>query len=188
MRLAPLTLAALLALPAAAAPVPKAVKKKADHFPLRVGDRWVLECSQGSGSTEEVISVTDHADGSRTATVEETFGRTTRQTVYRVTAGRVLKRDPDRPDHDGDEYMRTELTTGDTWAAGNEVYRVGEAEEVTVPAGKFTAFRVTRSVSGTDVCTMWYAPEVGWVKSEFGGDAKTVWSLKSYSRGDARGR
>ena len=190
-RFAPLTLLVLLT-PAVAAPVPKAVKKPAAYFPLRFGDKW--EFVDGKESvTEEVSGVTPHDDGSFTAVVKLTGGGG-HSIEYKVDADAVGR--SKMASNTLDPPLRmvpTVMKAGDEWdtkfryGSSDWHYRltVGEAEDVTVPAGKFRAVPVTcKRLNGDRVVETiidWYADGVGLVKVRH--DDGTVKELVKYTPG-----
>jgi hypothetical protein len=68
---------------------------------------------------------------------------------------------------------------------GKATYKLGRTEEVTVPAGTYSAIRVDVEIkyeTETMWMTFWYAPGVGSVKFEgASGDFKQTTVLKSFT-------
>ena len=195
--------AALLTLAVAvtiAAPVPK--EKKANYFPTAVGTKWEYEATEYTRAgtvkteeTQEVAEVVVGKDGASTVRVETRTKGQKRVVSYkmRVTDAGVWSTEYmgggviDPPQ----QILKLPLKDGSKWEyeeRGREVYTTtvtaGAAEEVTTPAGKFTAVPitvVTQSRAGKYESKFWYADGVGLVKSTSGG--KVVRDLKSFTPG-----
>lgn len=188
----------LLAL-ALAAPVPKELANPRDYFPTAIGSKWEY-VTTGVGKeqphTEEITAAVVTKAGLRV-----TFKRTRPnakdfETVYVVgekdialTKSGPFDYDPPLP------TLKKGMKAGDNWETETVFgtgakpttyqFKVGEAAEVKVPAGTFTAFPVTRKQKGSklDGYTFWYAPNVGLVKTDLVGGAGTV--LTKFTPGKA---
>lgn len=173
---------ALLAV-ALAAPVPKEFANPRDYFPTAVGSKWEY-VSSGVGEDRthsEEITAADEKDGE----LRVTFRRVRPEvkdgfdTVYTVGKKDIslaksgpLVYDPPLP------TLRKGMKIGDNWEVETSIsgrkttfeFKVGEAAEVKTPAGKFLAVPVTRKTKGSKLAgyTLWYAPDVGLVKTDAG--------------------
>ena len=192
-RLTPLAAVVLLG-SLSAAPVPKAAKKSADHYPLALGDKWEYVRNEDATQVwaEEVTGV-EAKDGGTVATVRiaPNNGRNAYDTSYKVdkagwyfnTHGEVSYDPPAM-------FLKADMQAGDTWESnyqyGGTAYEttvtVGEAEKVTVPAGEYTALPVTirynTPARGREY-TNWIVPGVGMVKQVVAG--RVTQELKSFT-------
>lgn len=190
-----LALLAVAAL-APAAPVPKEAKA-ADGYPTEVGTKWeyVLNGRAKQVCTEEVIK-SDEKEGVRTVTVSVTEpGQKGGATTVRVEKGEVRlvgfsqgKFDP------APLIWKPGLKDGDTWTNKYSVQRreveeevsVGKAEEITTPAGKFTAVPITHKYTKPadfPVHVDWYTDGVGMVRRTTEGQKEPSQELKSFTPG-----
>jgi hypothetical protein len=194
-RLVPFVALASLA-PLLAAPVPKG-KAKPDYYPLGLGATWEYVRNQDADNVwHEEVTKADDRDGGRVATVRITPGTpnaTAYDTSYRadkdgwyfVTQGSVSYDPPAK-------FISADPKAGDTWELNYKLNgteyaataTVGEAEEVTVPAGTYTAVPVTVTFgkpAQRRAYTNWIVPGVGMVKQVAGG--RVTQELKSYTPG-----
>lgn len=191
-RLAPLFALVAFA-PLLAAPVPKA-KPKPDYYPLTLGAKWEYVRNQDSDNVwAEEVTKADAQDGATVATVRiqpsgngtayDTSYKADKDGWYFVTQGGTTYDPPAR-------FISADPKPGDTWElkyqmSGTEyeaTATVGEPEEVTVPAGKYSAVPVTITFgkpAQRRAYTNWIVPGVGMVKQVAGG--RTTQELKSYT-------
>lgn len=179
------TLVALLALAsvATAAPVPKA-KAKAPFHPTAVGTRWeyirngdesvvyVEELTESEGKDGVVtfrIKVTPNAGDSWVSSYSLADGK------FKVTHSRGVAYDS--PMLLGTAGMKDGDTWTDSYTINGRAYEVastvGKSEEITTPAGKFTATPVTRKYVQPKVnseTVWWFADGVGLVRQTSGGN------------------
>jgi hypothetical protein len=170
----------LIASTATAAPRVKAKPTAATFFPTAVGTTWVYR--DGDRRTTEVILAVEDTDDGRRLTVGwlqgwNTFSTfellVTRRELFLVRTGNLTWTPPL-------SLLRTDVRAGETWgpaadesALTDGINRVGEREEVEVPAGRFEATPVRTASRGflggnTVEPTMWYSPGVGLVKADYG--------------------
>jgi hypothetical protein len=193
----PLALLLFAAGVVAAAPVPKANKGPA--YPYTVGTRWeyVRNGDPKKVYVEEVVE-SEEKDGVVTFKVDITtdaggkmFERyTLKGGELHVTANADGAFDPPmliRKDvmAAGDEWETTWGFKGEGFGfTQDETLSVGKAEELTTPAGKFTAFPITRKhKGGNGGTTMWYADGVGLIRHTEAGQKEPSQELKSFTRG-----
>ncbi len=175
-----------------AAPVPKAKPKAALH-PHAVGDRWeyIRNGDENKVWSEEVTESAEK-DGVVTFRIDMTAdgGRIVSST-YTLGDGQVKFTQGSGNTYDPAMLLCTAtMKDGDTWTdkytingRGYEVaVSAGKAEELTTPAGKFTATPVTRrfvepKVAGDTV--WWFNAEVGLVRQTANG--KPVQDLKAFT-------
>lgn len=203
IRAAALVLIVLAAIvPAPAAPVPRHLMKEPTvYHATEVGAKWVYTVSddadpRGREVVEVVMSVLEPRDGSGAKFVEVgTLVEGKPQSVgYRVavSAGGLAEGKFEGPEKfvRRTTTLRVPDTLGSRWEEKIEgrgeckaVHTFRGAEEVTVPAGKFTALRVDTQYQFAHATWYkwhrWYAPGVGLVKAEQDRGAKKV--LKSFS-------
>lgn len=169
-------------------------------YPLAVGDRWVYEESAGPAGVPRVsfsseLAVTEERPSGTAALTRllsrrlDGRGEPSEEVIWNGPAGvTVYASDREPAGSLPLVRLRWPLATGDAYSA-YECFRydeevtidvaVGGDEEVTVPAGTFTARKVTTRVvdSGSDGGSVtedesWYAPRVGRVRSS----RTTTWS------------
>ncbi len=165
---------------AVAAPVPKALKKQPDYFPVPLGGVWTY--GTGAEPNRHSIRVSDV----QTAAGETTVVRRYRMgdsvgplDVCRVSAGEVREVQRGKGDvPTGRLFLRPGMKPGDTWESEyqlaeiidvRETFTVGEPQQVTVPAGTFTAvpitcktvMRLNAKQDGEATRTEWYGDGVG---------------------------
>jgi hypothetical protein len=192
---APVVLFVLLA-PLAAAPVPKAAKAKPDYYPLGMGTKWEYVRNENPNDVwhEEVTGVEEQG-GAKVATVHikptnnptgyDTSYQVDKDGWYFVSQAGVLYDPPAK-------FVSADPKPGDSWEVkytmnGTEyeaTATVGAEEEVTVPAGKYTALPITMTFTKPPQrrpYTNWIVPGVGMVKQVAGG--RTTQELKSYTDG-----
>jgi hypothetical protein len=169
---------AVLAALLLAAPVPKEGEKPILYLPTKEGTKLVYETKVGDeGGREytETVAKAEAKGGSHRVTLEQVSGKTTRRTVFEVSATGVARIAVDEKDLTTPvPVLKIPAKAGDKWTANGDrdTYKVGKEEEVEVPAGKFKAIPVEseRAVKGpggravTMKTTTWYAPDVGEVK------------------------
>ena len=178
-------------------------KPEAEHlyFSVKEGAKWVREVQAGEKAfavTEKVTQV-EAKDGRYRVTVEavEDGGRGKPRSIVFVVSAKGLARVSNR-DAEGTPLplLKLGLKEGEHWTAeqagpggviGKATYTVGKTEQVTVPAGKYTAIRIDTEIDfgmRTMKMTNWYAPGVGTVKLEVvTGDWKQTTLLKSFDPG-----
>lgn len=196
--LALLTLAAL----AVAAPVPKEVKK-APPYPVAVGTKWeyILSGDEKWVSEEEVVEASEK-DGVVTFKVAQTVRGSTWHRVYRLTGGELaVSTINDRWVDPPCLLAKAGMKEGDAWEAkyttqggiasgvdirSEEAVSVGKAEEITTPAGKFTAVPVTRKSGKLTLGTFWYADGVGLIRETRDGQKHPTHELKSFTPAAAK--
>jgi hypothetical protein len=201
--LAVVTLATVALVAAAPAKKPKQnpTKPAADFFPLRVGDSWTYRNSEEGGYTLKVLREEPQAGAPSRFVVELSSGVKILKTFSKAE-GWVLLHAEQYPEHEGLEmkydpprqYLPNPLIPGQKWEWSgkdptqmerHESSRVIGFENVTVPAGKFRAMKVTSSTSGGAIPmtkTYWYADGVGLVKTTTeGGQIKYGSELTDYS-------
>lgn len=198
----PRTLLALLALSplALAAPVPKAVKK-VPAYPYEVGTKWeyIRNGDKNKVYVEEVTE-SEEKDGVIRFKVDVTTDSGGKMfEKYVIKDGELALTATLNGEYDPPMLIRKDkLTAGDEWATrwgykgggeGAEVEEtlvVGKAEELTTPAGKFTAFPVTRKRQGRAGTVMWYADGVGMVRHTEPGVKEPVQELKAFTLGKGK--
>ncbi|MCU0703547.1 MAG: hypothetical protein MUF18_06165 [Fimbriiglobus sp.] len=194
-----LVFALLLAAPLAiAAPVPK-IKPKAAPFPHTVGTKWeythdgdgtqvwveeVVECEEKDGAVTFKVDITPPAGGKRFE-------------VYRLKDGELVLTATQAGTYDPPMLIaKVGMKPGDEWVnkigqkgrGGKVEYEVtltvGKAEELSTPAGKFTATPVTRGyTNGLGKTTFWFADGVGMVRQTTEGETEPNQDLKSFTPG-----
>lgn len=199
--LSTLALALFLVAVTAAARKPKSEKPDADYFPLRVGDSWTYRNSESGGYTLKVLSE-EPQQGGPVRYVVEVRSEVVIQNLFSKPAGWVLLHAENYLEHEGlkatyeppKQYLPNPPVIGQKWewtgkdptqTERRETNHVVGFENVTVPAGKFRAMKVTSEISGGAIPmikTSWYAPGVGLVKSATqGGQIKYGSELTDYS-------
>ena len=188
---------ALLALAplAPAAPVPKE-KVKAAPYPFEVGTRWEYTLP-GAGTLSDEITHSEEKDGVRTVRLTTTPSDGKKRVVeYEFKDGELrLTAFTDVGRVQGSiTVWKADMKAGDTWTneytVGGETYRevvsVGQAEEVTTPAGKYTAVpmvHVYKAPKGVSGYTDWYAPGVGHIRQTTDGQTEPAQNLKAFTPG-----
>jgi hypothetical protein len=190
-----------VAIPLAAAPVPKHLfpKDPPRYYPVQKGTRWVYE-GDSAGAFVVTNAEKDEKDGATILTITHEWpdGKKSEHQKLAVSRSGVrwleslggvydtpvwLLKTPVRA---GEEWTYT--TSGPGVADTKGVMRVVGSEDVETPAGKFSAVRVeqkaTLVVDGKPAhnysVTFWYSPEVGLVKWTCGGSGAV---LKSFTPG-----
>lgn len=159
-----------------------------DYFPLPVGAVWEYESTTAddkkSNFSTKVLAVEKQADGTSWVQVAIENPWQTIHEYYSKPAGWVLdhkqvytKNNMACEFKPVKQFLRNPLSAGQTWnwsgtgmmdVAIEESNTVSGPETVVVPAGKFSAMKVSTHVKqgGQDVQkTYWYANHVGMVKS-----------------------
>jgi hypothetical protein len=186
---------ALLALGslAAAAPVPKL--KKLDPFPYAVGTRWEYVRSEDPNRVyAEEVTESGEKDGVRTVRIDittDTGGKMFE--TYKLEKGELRLTASTNATYDPPLLIRTaEMKDGDTWTneytlngtAYEVAYSVGKPEELDTPAGKFTAYPITRKYLKPNLrakeTTYWYGDGVGLVRQET--DGLKIQELKTFTK------
>jgi len=168
-----------------AAPAPKG--KDSAYFPTKEGDTRVYEVRVGDkvestykDIVDKVVKMDDglHVTMSRDAPRANNF----------VTVISVTKEGLFRMSFNGESLekpiplLKMPAKVGTKWEVeGGATYTITKEEEVEVPAGKFSAIRV-ESVSGTTKTLLWFAPNVGLVKTQTEGNDR-VHVLKEFKGG-----
>jgi hypothetical protein len=184
----------LLAAVASAAPVPKGVKK-ADPFPYTVGTRWeyIRNADEKRVYVEEVTE-NEEKDGVRHIRVDITTDTGGSQfEKYQLKNGELRLTESTNGSYgDGMLIRKAGMKAGDTWENRYTVNgtdyvvecTVGKEEELTTPAGKFSAFPITRKYLQPNIrteTTYWYGDGVALVRQTTNG--RSIQELKAYSPG-----
>jgi len=150
-------------------------EKTPTYFPLKLGTKWYYELKQ-AGKTlklESQVAKMETLDGKPLAVLEKSVNGTVAGTEHLTATEKGVF----RYRVDGTELsppvcvLKYPLKKDDTWETestiANEQIKVKAkvlgAEEITVPAGKYKAFRVEveTSVAGMQATvTCWFAPDV----------------------------
>jgi hypothetical protein len=179
-----------------AAPVPK-VKKVAFH-PTAVGTKWEY-IRNGDETTvyAEELTESEEKDGVVSFRIQVTpnagpswlSGYTLGRGEFRVTHSRGVAYDPPillcaDGMKDGDTWTDTYTRNGREYEVSSTV---GKAEEITTPAGKFTATPITRKYvqpKGGSETVWWFADGVGLVRQTTNGNP--VQELKAFTPGKGK--
>ena len=173
-----------------AAPVPKA--KAPNYLPLAVGTKWVY--GQGGREVSEEVAKVAEKDGETRVTTTYTSGAgDSWESEYVVRDGVVYHaRTADFVFDPPVRQVDLDLKTGAKWTSTTPPVKgvlamtgemvAGEVEEVTVPAGTFTAVPVVYTVTEENgvrlakpkAYTYWYADGVGLVKLKYDGGEKVL--------------
>jgi hypothetical protein len=192
----------LLLLAPSAAAQRAGAPKRADFFPLRVGDSWTYRHSEDlSEITVKVLSAEKQPDGTLRYLVEKLAGLKI-DSWYAHAEGWVLLLREAYPEQEGFEikydppkkFLKNPLVAGATWnwsgkniaqADATELNKVIGPEVVKVPAGRFRTVKVVSRVTdggALKTVTNWYADGVGLIKSQTEGTGLTYgWELVDYS-------
>ncbi len=190
----------LLAAVAVAAPVPKAVKK-ADPFPYAVGTKWEYTHNGNAKDVwvEEVVESAEK-DGAVTFKVDITAsGGQKRSETYRLKDGVLELTATGNGEFDPPMLIaKAGMKAGDEWetsygyapkgcgTTADVTLTVGKAEEITTPAGKFTAtpvVRTTKGPNGNAATTFWFADGVGMIRQTSPGQKEPLQDLKAFTPG-----
>lgn len=174
-----------------AAPVPKAIKK-ADPFPYAVGTRWEYVRNEDEKVVwAEEVTETKEADGGQTVRIDiTTHTGAKRFETYHLKGGELrLTASQNGTYEPGMLIRRADMKDGDTWenryslngAESVVDCSVGKAEELTTPAGKFTAHPITRKYASGLETTYWYGDGVGLVRQTTNG--RKTQELKAFTPG-----
>lgn len=186
---------------APAAPAPKA-KPTACFFPYAVGTKWeyIRDGDPKKVYTEEVVEAKEK-DGVVTFKVDVTTDTGEKQFAkYTITGGELLVTAKPNAAYDPTLLVRKEVMKAcDEWEIKwelkydggaitvEETLTVGKAEELTTPAGKFTAMPITRKIHGVNGETvMWYADGVGLIRHTNDSQKEPVQELKSFTPAAAK--
>jgi hypothetical protein len=174
----------------AAFPAAISQEKAPDYFPLKAGTKWSYEVNQDGKklkTTSQIAKVEAGAEGKSVALLETTVNgevtgtehlTTTEKGVFRQRVNGIELSPPVC-------VLKYPLKKDETWETestiANEQLKVkGKVianEEVTVPAGKYKAFRVeieTSAAGMRNITTLWFAPDVGVVKQSTENEGKAV--------------
>jgi hypothetical protein len=160
-----------------AAPVPTHLMPREPPliFPTTVGTKWVYELAGGRELTIVISAVKEEKDGSRVITMEYVEdGKRTPYQVRRVSKqGIFVLVDGTQKYEEPLCIIRLPHREGQTWEAslrnagntdGVKGRRVaGAFEQVRVPAGTFSAARITWELNNGQTGTNWYASGIGLV-------------------------
>ena len=203
VRVAGTVAATLLLGVAPAAPIPGDHLRPPLYFPTTVGTKWVYQLDDGREYTDVVTKVERGAGGEVIVSVgrETPDGKVHPGERYVVSARGLLRVEglgvkPDRPEW----LLKLPYKVDEAWETGGwredefpiflkqkDTHTSAGEEKVTVPAGTYTALRVTTKYGQVGHLppqgpgAHWYAPRVGAVKMTLG---KRVWELKSFTPGD----
>jgi hypothetical protein len=147
-------------------------------FPTAVGTTWVYRDGDRR-STEVILAVEEEAEGKRL-----TVGWLQGWRVYTTYDLLVTRREVSLLRSGGLTFapplsqFRHDLAAGEVWGSPADpeliggTHRIGERDEIDVPAGRFEATPVTSSTTGLGSnpfqTTTWYSPGVGVVKADYG--------------------
>jgi hypothetical protein len=177
---------------ASAAPVPKAVKK-ADPFPYAVGTKWEYVRNEDETVVwAEEVTEAKEADGGRAIRIDITTNTGAKRfETYLLKGGELrLTASQNGTYEPGMLIRRADMKDGDTWEnryainGGAESVvncTVGKPEELTTPAGKFTAYPITRKYATGLETTYWYGDGVGLVRQTTNG--RKTQELKAFTPG-----
>jgi len=174
-----LGLCALFALSiAVAAPVPKDAKKE-NPFPYTVGTKWeyIHDGDEKKVWVEEVTEC-EEKDGAITFKVDITPDEGEKRfEVYRLKDGELVITATQDGKFDPPMLIaKAGMKAGDEWKSkwtlkaecltveAETTLTVGKAEEITTPAGKFTATPVTRTGEGEEKVVFWFADGAGMIR------------------------
>jgi hypothetical protein len=164
-------------------------EKSPDYFPLKAGTKWFFQVDQGGKKLKfsNRIAKVESTDGKSLALLETIVNGEVTETVHLAATEKGIFR------HrvNGVEltppvcFLKYPLKKDDTWESestiGNEPIKIKgkvlDAEDVTVPAGKYKAFRVEVETSAAGMratSTLWFAPDVGVVKQSTENAGKTI--------------
>jgi hypothetical protein len=174
-----------------AAPVPKHLMPRDPPliFPTTVGTKWVYELPGGREQTIVISEVKEEQDGSRVVTMEYVEdGKKTPYQIRRIsTRGIFVLSDGTRNYEEPLCIVKLPHQEGQTWSTelrfegtpdGSKGQRAaGPFERVRVPAGDFSAARITWELDAGQKGTNWYANGIGLVKGS------NFMELKSFSPG-----
>lgn len=182
---------------AAAAPVPKPAKK-AELFPHAKGTKWeyMHDGDKQNVWVEEVVEVTEQ-DGAVTFKVDITTDTGLKRfETYRLEKGELVIIETDNGKFDPPMLIAKEgMKPGDEWETkwtlkddGLEIgfeakITVGKAEEITTPAGKYTALPVRRKHGRQPEMVFWFAEGVGMIRQTTAGQKEPAQELKAYTAG-----
>jgi hypothetical protein len=174
-----------------AAPVPTHLMPRDPPliFPTTVGTKWVYVLPGGSEQTIAITEVKEEPDGSRLVTMEYVEdGKKTPYQIRRVSSrGIFVLSDGARKYEEPLCIIRLPHQEGQTWVAdlryegvpdGSRGQRVaGPFERVRVPAGEFSAARITWELNDGQKGTNWYVNGIGLLKGS------NFMELKSFTPG-----
>ncbi len=146
-----------------AAPVPKDTSPPL-YFPTAVGAKWVYEKVNGPDETVTVSKV-ETVGGEFVVSRAGANGNELQYVKVTVSAAGLRQ---NREDGNGQlvsvDLLRAKFRDGDSWPVPDGGKRtIRGPEPIEVPAGKFTAVKVTWEHDGQQL-TSWYAPGVGEIK------------------------
>jgi hypothetical protein len=175
-------------------------KKHTDYYPLKPGTKWTYELDPGNGQKLQVtnqISKIESIDGVALARLETVINGMVAATEHLASTPEGVFRHRSN----GIEItppvciFKYPWKEGDSWEATPRIgpqqlkmsVRTGRKEEVSLPAGKYTAVTVLvdSDVNGTKIkATCWHAPDVGIVKQHTEiGNAKVELELVKFEAG-----
>jgi hypothetical protein len=188
----------VLAVPLAAAPVPKEKPKDAapNYYPTKKGSRWVYKVGETTMAT--VVTAVEEKDGAKLLTVDTVVNDKTVATerlsvsdkgVFRTHINKAAIEPPVC-------ILKSPVKAGEAWEVASKIqdqatvgtFTVVGVEAVTVPAGAFKAVVVDGpdfEIAGTKTgVKYWFAPDVGLVKIAYtiAGTA-AVLELKDFTPG-----
>jgi hypothetical protein len=150
----------------------------AKYYPIKVGNTWTYTFRLGDQSFPMVSKIAgeDNSGDLKLYRLEgETNGQQSAVEHLQVTDKGVFRHKYNNVDVDPPfQVLRFPMKDGDSWSMDNTI--AGQSlsskikvskEDVTVPAGKYKAFKVTvdTDVGGQKLhSTQWFAPDVGLVK------------------------
>ncbi len=163
--------------------------KAPDYYPLKVGNKWHYLVVLGNGRKVvflHQITKVEEVNGKRLARMETVINGEIKniEQIGVDVAGVFRYRSDDLPITPPACLLKYPVKEGESWTAELKIgdnpvttnVKVGNIEEVQVPAGKYQAISVRNemTVDGSPVrITSWYAPEVGMIKQSIerqGGD------------------
>ena len=185
----PLLFSLVLAGVAAAAPVPKGLKKSAPEWmPLHAGCKWEYVSADDTTTTTDTREITDVGEKNGvTVATQRTINLT--QEFRRDETGVAVIRTAVRGETKPRYVVKHQMKEGDSWendmGGYTEVRTVGKVQKVKLPAGDFDAlpvkFQYVQNGTSFQSGTVWYADGVGLVRIDTDGSASEV--LKAYTPG-----
>ncbi|MBN9121416.1 MAG: hypothetical protein J0I06_20070 [Planctomycetes bacterium] len=166
---------------ALAAPIPKGAGTVTIYYPTTAGAKWVYVTPDGDEQTIEVADV--KRDGGDVVVSLKGDDAPPDKIIVSADGLRYVRDGTDGKL--GGVMMKAKFREGDSWKLSDGSERtISGPEVVEVPAGKFTAVKVTVTVREFDQI-IWYAPGVGEVKRTVkkNGVEAVMRSLKSFADG-----
>ena len=164
-------------------------EKVPDYFPLKAGTKWSYELNQGGKKLKlsSQIAKVEEIDGKSLSLLETTMNGEVAATEHLAATDKGIFRHR----ANGIElsppvcFLKYPLKKNETWETASTIAneqlkikgKVIDTEDVTVPAGTYTAFRIEIETSAAGISsttTLWLAPDVGVVKQSTENAGKTL--------------